>query len=60
MFQQILFLIFSEQHTNPSPRTGRQGLLVTHFDCEENINRIQVYSNLFRKESTLLASLKRK
>ena len=26
----------SEQHTNPSPRTGPQGLLVTHYDCEEN------------------------
>ena len=25
-----------------------------------NINRIQIYSNIFRKESTLLASLKRK
>ena len=25
-----------------------------------NINRMQVYSNIFRKESTLLASLKRK
>ena len=35
-FQHILFLIFSEQHTNPSPRTGPQDLLVTHYDCEEN------------------------
>ena len=30
------FLIFSEQNTNPSPRTGPQDLLVTHYDCEEN------------------------
>ena len=30
------FLIFSEQHTNPSSRTGPQDLLVTHYDCEEN------------------------
>ena len=30
------FLTFSEQHTNPSPRTGPQDLLVTHYDCEEN------------------------
>ena len=35
-FQHILFKIFSEQHTNPFPRTGPQGLLVTHYDCEEN------------------------
>ena len=35
-FHYILFLIFSEQHTNPSPRTGPQDLLVTHYDCEEN------------------------
>ena len=35
-FQHILFLIFSEQNTNPSPSTGPQDLLVTHYDCEEN------------------------
>ena len=35
-FQHILFLIFSDQNTNPSPRTGPQDLLVTHYDCEEN------------------------
>ena len=35
-FQHILFLIFSEQNTNPSPRTGPQDLLVTHYGCEEN------------------------
>ena len=35
-FQHILFLIFYEQHTNPSLRTGPQYLLVTHYDCEEN------------------------
>ena len=35
-FQYLLFLIFSEQTTNPSPRTGPQDLLVTHYDCEEN------------------------
>ena len=35
-FQQILFLIFPDQNTNPSPRTGPQDLLVTHYDCEEN------------------------
>ena len=34
-FQHNLFLNFSEQHTNPSPRTGPQYLLVTHYDCEE-------------------------
>ena len=30
--------IFSEtqNHKNPSPRTGPQDLLVTHYDCEEN------------------------
>ena len=31
-----LFLLFSDQNTNPSPRTGPQDLLVTHNDCEEN------------------------
>ena len=35
-FQQLLFQNFSEQHTNPSPCTGPQDLLVTHYDCEEN------------------------
>ena len=35
-FQHIFFLIFSDQITNPSPRTGPQDLLVTHYDCEEN------------------------
>ena len=36
IFQQIFFPIFSDQNTNPSPRTGPQDLLVTHYDCEEN------------------------
>ena len=36
IFQQIFFLIFSDQNTNPSPRTGPQDLLVTHYNCEEN------------------------
>ena len=35
-FQHIFFLIFSDQNTNPFPRTGPQDLLVTHYDCEEN------------------------
>ena len=35
-FQHIFFLIFSDQNTNPSPRTRPQDLLVTHYDCEEN------------------------
>ena len=35
-FQHIFFLLFSDQNTNPSPRTGPQDLLVTHYDCEEN------------------------
>ena len=35
-FQRIFCLFFSEQNTNPSPRTGPQDLLVTHYDCEEN------------------------
>ena len=32
----LLFLIFSEQNTNSSPRTGPQCLLVSHYDYEEN------------------------
>ena len=35
-FQHVFFLIFSDQNTNSSPRTGPQDLLVTHYDCEEN------------------------
>ena len=35
-FQHIFFLIFSDQNTNFSPRTGPQDLSVTHYDCEEN------------------------
>ena len=36
IFLQLLFLIISNQNINPSPRTGPQDLLVTHYDCEEN------------------------
>ena len=35
-FQHLLFVTFSEPNQNPSPRTGPQDLLVTHYDCEEN------------------------
>ena len=35
-FQSLLFKFFFEQNTYPSPRTGPQDLLVTHYDCEEN------------------------
>ena len=35
-FQTLLFLNFSEpDYNNPSPRTGPQDLLVTHYDSEE-------------------------
>ena len=36
IFLQLLFLITSNENINPSPRTGPQDLLVTHYDCEEN------------------------
>ena len=36
IFFQLLFLVTSNQNINPSPRTGPQDLLVTHYDCEEN------------------------
>ena len=36
IFFQLLFLVISNQNINPSPRTGPQDLLVTHYDCEEN------------------------
>ena len=36
IFLQLLFLITSNENKNPSPRTGPQDLLVTHYDCEEN------------------------
>ena len=44
-FQHLLFLIYFEPNQNPSPRTGPQDLLVTHYDCEKNeqkyyINRL--------------------
>ena len=35
-FSPTLFLETSNQNINPSPRTGPQDLLVTHYDCEEN------------------------
>ena len=35
-FQHLLFLIFPEPNKKPSPGTGPQDLLVTHYDCEEN------------------------
>ena len=35
-FSKPTFSFFSEQNINPSPRTGPQDLLVTHYDCEEN------------------------
>ena len=36
-FQTLFFFNFSELDSNyPSPRTGSQDLLVTHYDCEEN------------------------
>ena len=35
-FQHLLFLTFSEPNQNPSPRTRRQDLIVTDYDCEEN------------------------
>ena len=34
--QHRLFPIFSEPNQHPSPRTGPQDLLVTHYDCEKN------------------------
>ena len=36
IFLQLPFLVISNQNINPSPRTGPQDLLVTHYDCEEN------------------------
>ena len=36
IFFQLLFLVISNQNISPSPRTGPQDLLVTHYDCEEN------------------------
>ena len=36
IFQHVFFLIFSDQITNPSPCTGPQDFLLTHYDCEEN------------------------
>ena len=41
IFQTHLSLKFSERdHNNPSPRIGPQDLLVTHYDCEENEQKI--------------------
>ena len=44
IFLQLLFLVTSNQNINPSPRTGPQDLLVTHYDCEE-INK-KHYTNM--------------
>ena len=95
IFQTLFFPNFKEQKYDPSPRTGPQDLLVTHYDCEENEqktlhkyakNQVTQYksesqakettniiatlyskgqattltSDVFRKESTLFTSLKRK
>ena len=35
-FSPTPFSSTSNQNINPSPRTGPQDLLVTHYDCEEN------------------------
>ena len=36
-FQTFFFFNFSKPDpNNPSPRTGPEGFLVTHYDCEEN------------------------
>ena len=44
-FQHLLCLIFSEPNQSPSPRTGPQHLLATHYDCEENEQkRLQKYA----------------
>ena len=46
IFQTLLFLNFSEpDHNNPSPRTGPQDSLVTHYDCEENEQKTHVHNN---------------
>ena len=39
IFLQLFFLVISNQNINPSPRTGPQDLLVTHYDCEENAQK---------------------
>ena len=36
-FHYLLFLIFSEPNQNPSPGTGPQDLLITHYGCEQKI-----------------------
>ena len=37
IFQTLLFFNFSKpDHNTPSPRTGSQNLLDTHYDCEVN------------------------
>ena len=37
VFQTLLFFNLSKpDHNNPSPRTGPQDLLVTHYDCEKS------------------------
>ena len=41
-FQHLLFLIFSESNHNPSPRTGPQDLLVTHYDWEETLYKYAI------------------
>ena len=39
-FHHLFFLIFSEPNQNPSPGTGPLDLLVTHYDCEVNEQKI--------------------
>ena len=41
IFQTLFFFYFSKPDpNNPSSRTGSQDLLVTHYDCEENKQKI--------------------
>ena len=42
--KHIFFLIFSDQNTNPSPRTGPQDFLVTFYDCEERTKTLHKYA----------------
>ena len=44
-FQHLLFLIFSESNQNPSPCTGPQDLLVTHYDCEKKTKKKHYIKN---------------
>ena len=50
------FSNFSKQKSNPSPGTGPQDLLITHYNCEQNEQKTLHKYAINQEESTLFTS----